>query len=53
MTNDPSIRPGLELRWPATYTGIAQELAYKPRYTQVAHTPKLTHTIDRLIPPNQ
>ena len=30
-TNNPSIRPGLHLPWPATYTGSTQELAYEPR----------------------
>ena len=29
-TKGPSIRLGLDLRWPATYTGSTQELAYKP-----------------------
>ena len=29
-TDNPSIRPGLDLRWPVTYTGSTQELAYEP-----------------------
>ena len=29
-TNNPSIRPGLDLRRPATYTGSTQELAHEP-----------------------
>ena len=30
LTTRPSIRPGMDLRWPATYTGNTQELAYNP-----------------------
>ena len=43
-TNNPSIRRGLDLRWPATYTGSTQELAYEPSPLQ-----KLTLTNVTLI----
>ena len=43
-TNNPSIRRGLDLRWPATYTGSTQELECEPSPLH-----KLTLTIVTLI----
>ena len=43
-TNNPSIRPGLDLRWPPTYAGSTQELARTNPVDPSGPLQMITHT---------